>query len=168
MTIYWQYYPKRSIALSCYYAIVCIIESYESRTVTFQKNLCYLLDWKPFKNDKRWSLFHRKSSFHSQSIWVFVTIFSSTRKNRLIRKIRLTSKFMTSLADLHTIAIHILPNMSRSKGNQKMKFGQLIKYNKKKIFLQNVCGKWGREASSRPLFIFWKSLIWGESKRSLA
>ena len=28
-----------------------------------------------------------------------------------------------------TIAIHILPNISRSKGNQKIKFGQLIKYN---------------------------------------
>ena len=28
-----------------------------------------------------------------------------------------------------TIAIHILFNISRSKGNQPMKFGQLIEYN---------------------------------------
>ena len=29
----------------------------------------------------------------------------------------------------HTIQIHILPNTSRSKDNQTMKFGQLIEYN---------------------------------------
>ena len=28
-----------------------------------------------------------------------------------------------------TLAIHILPNISRSKGNQTMKFGQLIESN---------------------------------------
>ena len=43
----------------------------------------------------------------------------------LITKIRLVSKFMTSQPWKQTITIHILPNMSRSKGNQTMKFGQL-------------------------------------------
>ena len=43
----------------------------------------------------------------------------------------LTSKFMTSQPGLQTIAIHILSNISRSKGNQTMKFGQLIEYNEK-------------------------------------
>ena len=33
---------------------------------------------------------------------------------------------MTSQPGLQTIAIHILPNISQSKGNQTMKFGQLI------------------------------------------
>ena len=42
---------------------------------------------------------------------------------------------------LQTIAIHILFNISRSKDNQTMKFGQLIEYNKKNIFLQKLCGK---------------------------
>ena len=32
-----------------------------------------------------------------------------------------------------------LPNISRSKGNQTMKFGQLIEYNRN-IFLQNHAG----------------------------
>ena len=59
----------------------------------------------------------------------------------LIRKIRLTSKFMTSQPGLQTIAIHILPNISQSKGNQTMKYGQLIEYNKRNIFLQKLCGK---------------------------
>ena len=53
----------------------------------------------------------------------------------LVRKIRLTSKLMTSHPGLQTIAIHILPNISHSKGNQTMKFGQLIEYNKRNIFV---------------------------------
>ena len=61
---------------------------------------------------------------------------------------------MTSQPELETIAIHILPNISQSKDNQTMKFGQLIEYNKKNIFLQKLCGKGGKETSSRSLFIF--------------
>ena len=37
----------------------------------------------------------------------------------------------------HTIAIHILSNISRSKGNQIMKFGQLLEYVIRNIFLKN-------------------------------
>ena len=43
-----------------------------------------------------------------------------------MRKIKLISKFMTSQPGSHRIAIHILPDVSRSKDNQTMKFGQLI------------------------------------------
>ena len=71
---------------------------------------------------------------------------------------------MMSQPGLQTIAIHILPNISHGKSNQTMKFGQSIEYNKTKVFLQKLCKKWGRETSSRPLFIFLKSLIWGENK----
>ena len=45
---------------------------------------------------------------------------------------------MTSQPDKQTIAMHILPNISRSQGNQTMKFGQLIVYNMKNIFLENL------------------------------
>ena len=48
---------------------------------------------------------------------------------------------MTSQPGLQTILIHILPNISQSKDNQKMKFRQLIEYNKRNIFLQKLCGK---------------------------
>ena len=61
---------------------------------------------------------------------------------------------MTSQPELQTNAVDILPNISLSKGNQAMKFGQLIEYNKKNIFLQKLCGKGGKETSSRSLFIF--------------
>ena len=35
------------------------------------------------------------------------------------------------------IEIHILPNISKSKGKQTMKFGQLTEYNKINFFLQS-------------------------------
>ena len=66
-------------------------------------------------------------------------------KNGLIRKIRLISKFMTSNSGSQTIAIHILPNISRSKDNQAMEIGQLIGYNMRNIFLENSYTKHGRE-----------------------
>ena len=46
---------------------------------------------------------------------------------------------MPSQPCLQTIAIHILPNISQSKGDQTMKFGPLIEYNKRNIFLQTLC-----------------------------
>ena len=36
--------------------------------LTFQKGLCYLLDWKPFRSYEKCFLFHLKNSFHSQDI----------------------------------------------------------------------------------------------------
>ena len=83
------------------------------------------------ENYKKCFLFHLKSSFRSKYISVFVTTFWPYRKSGLIRKTRLTSEFMTSQSGLETIAIHILPNISQSIGNQTIKFGQLIKYNEK-------------------------------------
>ena len=65
---------------------------------------------------------------------------------------------MTSQPALQTIAIHQLSNISQSKSNQTMKFGQLIECNKRNIFLQKLCRKRGRDTSSRPLFYFLKKL----------
>ena len=59
-------------------------------------------------------------------------------------------------------------NISWTKSNQTLKFGQVIVYNNGNIFLQKSCRKWGRETSSRPLFVFLKSFIWGKSKWSVA
>ena len=130
--------------------------------------LCYLLDWKPFKIDEKCFLFHLKSSFRSQGISIFVMTFWLCRKNSLIRNMRLTSKFMASQHEIQILAIHILPNISQSKGNQARKFGQLIEYTKRNIFLQKLWGKWGKETSFGPLLIFLESLIWCESKWSIA
>ena len=46
---------------------------------------------------------------------------------------------MTSQSGKETIAIHILTNISRSEGNQVMKFSQLIENNLSNIFLEKSC-----------------------------
>ena len=53
---------------------------------------------------------------------------------------------MTSQPGKQTIAIHILPNISRSKDNQTMKFGQLVQCNMRNIFLAKSYIKYGRES----------------------
>ena len=109
--------------------------SIQSRAVTFQKNLFYLLQGKPFKNDEKIPFLSSEKLFSFSRHLIFVLVFWSCRKNGLIRNIRLVSKSMTSKLGSQTITIHILRNISRIKGNQTMKFGQLIEYNMTNIFL---------------------------------
>ena len=125
-----------------------------------------MLHWKPFKNDEKCFLFHLKSSFRSQDILVFVTTFSSCRKNGLIRKIWLPLKFMTSQPALQTIAIHILLNISQSKCNQTMVFGPLIECSKRNVFFWKIMPKMRQVDWFQTSIYFWKSLIWGENKWS--
>ena len=66
---------------------------------------------------------------------------------------------MTSQPGLQAIAIHILPSISRSKGNQAMKFGQLIEYNMRNIFVEKACTKCAGETTPRPLSKKWKLSI---------
>ena len=44
---------------------------------------------------------------------------------------------MASQPGKQTITIHILPNVSRTKRNQTMKFGQLTEYNVRNIYFKN-------------------------------
>ena len=48
------------------------------------------------------------------------------------------------------IIIHALPNISRRKGNNTMKFGHVIEYKIRNIFLQKSNTKCGVETSRRP------------------
>ena len=57
---------------------------------------------------------------------------------------------MTSQPGKQTIVIYILPNISRSKGNQTMKFCQVIECNMKNLFLEKSYAKHGGETSPRP------------------
>ena len=59
---------------------------------------------------------------------------------------------MTSQCGKQIIAIHILPNISKSKCNQTINFCQLIEYNMRKCFLENSYTKCGGETSSKPFF----------------
>ena len=57
---------------------------------------------------------------------------------------------MTSQSGKQTIAIHILSNISKRKGNQTIKFGQLIEYNMRSSFLEKSYTKCVGETIPRP------------------
>ena len=57
---------------------------------------------------------------------------------------------MTTRPGEQIIAVNILSNIPRSKGDETMKFGQLIEYNMRNIFLQKSCTKCGGETIPRP------------------
>ena len=68
----------------------------------------------------------------------------------MIRKLRLISKFVLP---------HILPNISRGKSNQTIKFGQLIEYNMRNILLEKSCrNEVGRIVPD--LFFFFKKALY--------
>ena len=63
--------------------------------------------------------------------------------------------------------MHILHNISRSKDNQTVKFGQLTQQNKKNFFLQKSCTKWDRETSSSLVSIYFDNLKFAHNKNKL-
>ena len=61
---------------------------------------------------------------------------------------------MTSKTKRQAVLINIFSDISKSKGDQVMKFNQLIEKSTRNIFLQKSCKKHDRESSSRSLFVF--------------
>ena len=58
---------------------------------------------------------------------------------------------MTSQPGYQAITIHILPNMSRSKCTQAIKFVQLIEFHMSNVFVEKSYRKCAGETISRPL-----------------
>ena len=87
----------------------------------------------PLKMIKNAFCFTLKSLFVCKIFKFLSWVFGHVEKTVWLET-RLVSKAITSQPGEQTIAIHILPNMSWSKGNQAMKFGQLIEYNMRSIF----------------------------------
>ena len=91
--------------------------------------------------------------------------FLSCRK-KFITKIRLISKFTTSQPGKQTIEMHVLPSISRNKGHQTIKLGQLIGYNTSNIFLEKSYPKFGGKTVPRlvqkkiKIECISRSLIW--------
>ena len=88
--------------------------------------------------------FSRYLSFCLLKFWIF------GRVAKRLDKIWLISNIMTSQSGQQTIVIHILFNISRSKGNHRMKFGQLIECNMRDIFLEKSYTKCEAETSPKP------------------
>ena len=57
---------------------------------------------------------------------------------------------MTSQLGKEAIVIRILLNISRNKGNQTMKLGQLIEFKMSNIFIKKSFAKCGGETIPRP------------------
>ena len=74
--------------------------------------------------------------------------FDYVRK-RLDKKAKVNFKIYYVTDWIKNIPIDILSSISRSKGNQKMKFGHLIEYNMGSIFIEESYAKCSAEASPR-------------------
>ena len=100
--------------------------------------------------------FYVKNTFLSRDVYIFALTFRLCRKMAWWESC-LVSKFITSQTGKQVITIHILPNISRSKGNQAIRLDQLLKYSLRYTFHQKSWRKWCSKTSSRPLSVFWKS-----------
>ena len=68
-------------------------------------------------------------------IFKFLSCLFGYEGKRLDNKTKVNLKHYDVITSKQTITTHILANILRSKGNQTMKFGQLIEYNMRNIFL---------------------------------
>ena len=94
-------------------------------------------------------------------IFKFYPDFLVIQENCLIKKLRLILKLMTSHTGKQMITIYILPNISRSNGSQKMKFGQLIENNMINNCIQRLCrkGKFQTSQFLKKLYIRSKQVV---------
>ena len=84
-------------------------------------------------------------------IFKFLSWLFGHLAKRLDKKDKVNFKFYDVTAWLiNNCNIHIFPNISRSKGNQTMKFSQLIDFNMRNIFLEISYKKYGGGTCPRP------------------
>ena len=95
------------------------------------------------------------NAFFVLKLFKLLSWFLVKKISNFIKKIKLISKFMTSQPGKKIIAIHILPNFSGRKDNQIRKFGQLIEYNMRNIFLEKSSTKCGGDTILRPFSNLW-------------
>ena len=102
--------------------------------------------WKPFKDDEKCFMFYLKNSFRfwviSMSFWI-----SDHVGKWLDKKAKVNFKIYDKLDKPNTM--NILPDISRRKGNQIIKYGQLIEHNIRIIFLEKSCTRYVGETSPR-------------------
>ena len=110
----------------------------------------FLIPQKPFKDDEKSSLFHLKSYFCTQDVWILAWFNGLIRNNKVNFKIY---DFTTSLTNYCNTHIDQYLTKQRQTDNKTW----LVSYNNRNIFLQKPCRNLGRETSSRPFFVFKKS-----------
>ena len=68
----------------------------------------------------------------------------------MLKKDKVNFKIYEFTAWEKSSCIHILPNISKNKGNQTVKFGQLIECSVKNIFLKKQYRKFNAETIPKP------------------
>ena len=101
----------------------------------------FLTTEKPFKDNVKCSVFQLKNTFRFQKYLKFCLDFLVMQKSNVIRKIRLISNLGCHNLENKQSQYTYCPNISRIKDNQTMKFGQLIEYDMRSIFLENLLEK---------------------------
>ena len=91
----------------------------------------------------------RNAFFHLQSFFVLKIFKVLSCIFCLIRMIRLISEVMTSQPWKETIAIHMLPIISRTEDKQTKKFGKLRENNMSNNFLEKAYTKCGGKTIAR-------------------
>ena len=94
------------------------------------------------------ALYFTLKAFFVLKIFKFFSWLFGHVGKRLEYKDQVNFKIYDATTSL-TIVIQLFTNISRSKGNQAMKFVQLIEYNIRNIFLEKSYTKRGREIIPR-------------------
>ena len=66
---------------------------------------------------------------------------------------------MTSQTEQQIITKHVLSNILRNKGNQAIKFGQLLEYNMRNIFLEKYFSNTKCSGEATPIIFLKKSKL---------
>ena len=86
------------------------------------------------KNEKKMLFFIAKALFILKIFKFLFWLFGHVEKMAWLED-KFNFEFHDVTNWLNTIIIHILPNISRIKGKQIMRFGQFIKHSKRNIFI---------------------------------
>ena len=109
----------------------------------------FLATESPLKMIKNVFYFTSKTLFVPKIFKILSWLFGHVAKQH-DEKGKVIFKFYDVTAWLTSNRLRILPNISRSIGNQTMEFGQLIECNMRNIFLEKSYTKCGGETSPRP------------------
>ena len=117
--------------------------------------------WSEKQYVKLWGLCPSEITHATQltQLFSFSRYLNFCLESDLDRKITLILKSMTSQPGWQTFAIHRFTNISRSKGNQGIKFDQFIEDNMRNTSLEKSYTKYGRETVPRPSSKKWKFSI---------
>ena len=116
MSIAWIGFPGLSLSISCEVLSneACWKEKFATTLVkVFVVNETNSDNWKPLKNDENDAVYFVPKALFVLDILTFLSWFFCFVKKRLNKK----------ATGQQIVTIHILLNISRSKGNQAMKFG---------------------------------------------